>query len=316
MWKQFSQLQDSSLLCLKSSLPDLVLNSKAGNTILRYAYGWNRWKSWAKSKIAVVYLPAQPICVGLYLRHLLETARSVSPIDTAIYSIRWAHSLAGLSSPTDHPFVKATYDGCKRLLAKPRQPKEAVQPHMLERLTERHGHTGSSPGDLRLLFIVLVGYSGFLRISELLSMKTNHIQIMPEGMSVFLPTRKNDQFRAGYTIHIARTGKPTCPVVITERLLEALPGDRNDCLPVVRRLKRVRGLQTFHESRGISYNTAKDLLKRKLGVFFDDLRHLGMHSLRRGDFRPGMRELIGHRLADSWGMEMRGVKEQIYQTFS
>ena len=77
------------------------------------------------------------------------------------YSIRWAHSLAGLSSPTDHPFVKATYDGCKRLLAKPRQPKEPVQPHMLERLNERHGHTGSSPGDLRLLFIVLVGYSGF-----------------------------------------------------------------------------------------------------------------------------------------------------------
>ena len=155
---------------------------------------------------------------------------------------------------------------------------------MLERLTERHGHTGSTPGDLRLLFIVLVGYSGFLRISELLSMKTNHIQIMPEGMSVFLPKRKNDQFRAGNTIHIARTGKPTCPVAITERLLEALPGDRNGCLPVVRRLKRVRGLQTFHELRGISYTTAKDLLKRKLGVFFDDLRHLGTHSLRSGGF--------------------------------
>ena len=226
----FSQLQDPSLLCLKWSLPDLVLNSKAGNTILRYVYGWNRWKSWAKSKIAVVYLPAQPICVGLYLRDLLETARSVSPIDTAIYSIRWAYSLAGLSSPT----YRSSF--CESNV------KEPVQPHMLERLTERHGHTGSSPADLRLLFIVLVCYSGLLRISELLSMKTNHIPIMPEGMSVFLLTCKNDQFRARNTIHIARTGKSTCPVVITERLLEALPGDRNRCLPVVRRLKCVRGL--------------------------------------------------------------------------
>ena len=87
-------------------------------------------------------------------------------------------------------------------------------------------------------------------------------------------TRKNDQFRAGNTIHIARTRKLTCPVVITERLLEALLGDRNGGLPVVRRLKCIRGLQTFHESRGISYATTKDLLKRKLGVLFDDLRHL------------------------------------------
>ena len=123
-------------------------------------------------------------------------------------------------------------------------------------------------------------------------MKTNHVQITPEGMLVFLPTRKNDQFRAGNTIHIARTGKPTCPVAITERLLEALPGDRNRCLPVVRRLKCVRGLQTFHESRGISYTTAKDLIKRKLGVFFDDLRHLGTHSFRSGGISdPGCANL-------------------------
>ena len=31
-------------------------------------------------------------------------------------------------------------------------------------------------------------WTGFLRISEVLSMKINHIQIMPEGMSIFLPT--------------------------------------------------------------------------------------------------------------------------------
>ena len=217
MWEQFSQLQDPSLLCLKSSLPDLVLhsNSKAEKTILRNAYGWNRWKIWARSKIGVVYLPAQPICVALYLRDLLQTAKSPSPIDTAIYSIRWAHSLAGLSSTDDLPIIL--------LLAKPRQPKEPLQPHMLEQLTESHGYTGATPADLRLLFIVLVGYAGYLRISEVLSMKINHIQIMPEGMSIFLPTRKNDQFRAGSTIHIARTGRSTCPVVITERLLEALP---------------------------------------------------------------------------------------------
>ena len=54
------------------------------------------------------------------------------------------------------------------------------------------------------------------------------------------------------------------------------------CHPVVRRLKYARGVQSFHESRGISYTTAKDIIKDKLGVFFDDLSKLGTHSLRSG----------------------------------
>ena len=42
------------------------------------------------------------------------------------------------------------------------------------------------------------------------------------------------------------------------------------------------GGRSFHESRGISYTTAKDIMKKKLGIFFDDLRKLRTHSLRSG----------------------------------
>ena len=167
-----------------------------------------RWKTWCKSKIGVTYIPAQPMFVVLYLRHLLNLAKTISPIHTAVYSIRWGHSLAGLPSPTEHPLVQSTYEGCKRILARPRAPKDPVQPHMLEKLIQKHGHDTAS---LRLLFVVLMGYSGFLRISEILSIQVRHIHLMPEGMSVFLPERKNDQFRAGNTIYIAKTNKSTCP---------------------------------------------------------------------------------------------------------
>ena len=46
---------------------------------------------------------------------------------------------------------------------------------MLEKLIQKHGHNTASPADLRLLFIILVGYSGFLRISEILSIQVRHI---------------------------------------------------------------------------------------------------------------------------------------------
>ena len=267
---------------LASSLSRVVLNAKAPNTTVRYAYGWNRWKIWSKSNIGVPYLPAPPMFVALYLRHLLDSAKTTSPIDTAVHSIRWGHTLAGLSSPTEHPLVQPTYDGCKRILARPRKPKDPVQPYMLEQLIQKHGHNTASPADLRLLFLVLVGYSGFLRIGEILSIQVKHIRIVAEGMSIFLPKRKNDQFRAGNTIHVAKTNKATCPVSISERLLQMLPNNRDSCYPVVRRLQNKKGVQTFHQTRGISYTTARDIIKENLGVFFEDLRKLGTHSLRSG----------------------------------
>ena len=126
VWKDVSHIQDPSLVSLASSLPRVVLNAKARNTTVRYAYGWNRWKTWYKSQIVVTYIPAhQPMFVALYLRHLLNSAKTISPIDTAVYSIRWGHSLAGLPSPTEHPLVQSTYEGCKRILARPRASTRA-----------------------------------------------------------------------------------------------------------------------------------------------------------------------------------------------
>ena len=45
-------------------------------------------------------------------------------------------------------------------------------------------------------------------------------------------------------------------------------------------------------SRGISYTTARDMIKENLGVFYEDLRKLGTHSLRSGGASdPGCHDL-------------------------
>ena len=38
--------------------------------------------------------------------------------------------------------------------------------------------------------------------------------------SVYLPQRKNDQYQEGHTAFLARTGKVTCLVAVTERLIK------------------------------------------------------------------------------------------------
>lgn len=146
-------------------------------------------------------------------------------MDSVFHSIAWVHRLAGLqSSPTDHPLVKGTMEGAKRMLARPTKRKEILSIEVVERITDAYS-CNVSLAVIRFLFILLVGYAGFFGIDEILSLRLIDISIFIDHMSVFIPKRKNDQFREGHMSLIARSNKPTCPVCITEKILEQLPAN-------------------------------------------------------------------------------------------
>ncbi len=93
---------------------------------------------------------------------------------------------------------------------------------------------------LRTLFVVLVGYAGFLRISELLQLQVRHLTINADHMILLLPKRKNDQFRKGHTVYIAWSNKKTCPVAIAELLVHKLGDEPNSPYPLVRRIQHTK----------------------------------------------------------------------------
>ena len=66
---------------------------------------------------------------------------------------------------------------------------------------------------------------------------------------------KNDQIREGHISVIARSGKLTCLVSVTERLVSLLPGPRNPRCSLIRRIVKSKVGEHFHESTGISYST-------------------------------------------------------------
>jgi hypothetical protein len=68
----------------------------------------------------------------------------------------------------------------------------------------------------------------------------------------------------------------------------------------------------MHESRGISYTTAKDIIKKNLGIFFDDLRKLGTHSIRSGGASdPGCSHFRFILAGPRW-MEMCSIEKQVH----
>ncbi|CAH3108317.1 unnamed protein product, partial [Porites lobata] len=124
------KLSDPELSIQVPHLLDLVLASNAPSTTSKYSYGWARWRRWTQSKQGVSFMPAHPLCIALYLLELTEDAlqknSGCSAIDSALYGIRWAHKIAGLASPTEHPTVIAAAEGARRKLSKPVQPKQPL----------------------------------------------------------------------------------------------------------------------------------------------------------------------------------------------
>ena len=97
-----------------------------------------------------------------------------------------------------------------------------------------------------------------MRMDEILSVRCIDISFGETFMTILVPKRKNDQHREGHKVDVAFSGKISCPVLITKRLLSILPNSEGSCAPIVRRIIANRKGNKFHPSLGISYTTAKD----------------------------------------------------------
>ncbi|CAH3117595.1 unnamed protein product, partial [Porites lobata] len=96
LWQEV--FKDPDLQSLSARLQTTILSARAPATVSMYDRAFRRWKEFALSKHELSYLPANPMHVAVYLQYVLESTRSSSSVDTAFYSIKWAHESAGLAA--------------------------------------------------------------------------------------------------------------------------------------------------------------------------------------------------------------------------
>ena len=99
-----------------------------------YERAFNSWKDFALSKRELSCFPTKPIHVAVYLQHVLESTRSRSSVDSAFYSVKWAHESAGLTSPTDNTLVIRVREAANRILGAERRNRR--KPITIESLKE------------------------------------------------------------------------------------------------------------------------------------------------------------------------------------
>ena len=280
VWRLIRELEDPELTRLAKALPITVLRSRAASSTRKYLGAFRRWKSWAADHKLPVF-PAQEHHVALYLQHLAESRESKAAAEEAVNALGWVHGLAGVSSPTETPFVRRTLEGIQRVLAKPVVKKEPVTADMLVELVADANKEGTL-SSIRLVTACLLSFAGFLRFNELVQLRPIDIEIRAEAAKLHIRHSKTDQLRKGDEVLLARTGSATCPVAMLERYMEAASIPQESGLFLFRPICKTKTGERLRSTGALSYSRLSELFKQKLSQLGYRAADFGLHSLRAG----------------------------------
>jgi site-specific recombinase XerD len=248
---------------------DLAKAEKAASTRKAYGTDFRLFKAYCDAK-GVSSLPASPETVAAYIAAEAQTAKP-STIGRRVAAIRYAHKLAGLETPTDAEGVKATMRGIRRTFGGARNKKApAVAAKML-------GMVAKAPeglAGLRDRALLLLGFAGAFRRSELVALDVADIEENETGLLVTLRRGKTDQEAIGRTIAIPR-GDVACPVKALRAWLEAAAIDAG---PIFRPIDKAGTVRTSRLTCRSVANFVKTYAAR---AGFDASTYSG-HSLRSG----------------------------------
>ena len=144
-------------------------------------------------------LPSTPEVIANFLASEAEV-KTPSTLSRRIAAIRYAHEAAGFESPTQSKLVSATLAGIRRIKGtKPKQKRAATVDKLYQLLAQINTKTLQGKRDKALL---ILGFAGAFRRSELADLKLEDIEFLPEGLRITITKSKTDQTGEGQVIAI------------------------------------------------------------------------------------------------------------------
>jgi len=213
-------------------LEDFAAQSQAENTIRAYAADLEDFRHWCK-KYDREWLPATPKTIGLYLGARADEL-SLATLERRLAAIASLHKEEGYESPAsvaEGPLRKIW----KGIVREKTRQQDGAPPLMVEDLRAiiehlpRYSSSDEGPsGELTLTALrdralLLVGWSGALRRSELVALTTEDVEFIEgEGVNVYVRQSKADQEGSGLVKGLPYgQNKLTCPVTALRQWLQA-----------------------------------------------------------------------------------------------
>lgn len=182
--------------------------ARAANTRRAYRADWADFTGWCQAHGRTA-LPAVPATVVLYLSDRAETLKT-GTLQRRLSAISQAHKAADLDTPTADRAVRRVMTGIRRQNGTAQQGKAPAITREIRAMVETLPLTLRGRRDRALL---LLGFAGAFRRSELVGLDVADVQTTDEGLVVHVRRSKTDQEGAGRTVGIPYGSRPaTCPV--------------------------------------------------------------------------------------------------------
>ena len=164
--------------------------SKANNTLRAYQSDFRDFSAFC-AKNGFSSIPTQPKIIALYITHLSKTSK-FSTLKRRIASISVIHKLKGHYLDTKHPVVMENLHGIKRSLGSRQKAKKPILINELKLIIKV-----IDKEKLRDKALILIGFSGGFRRSELVSIDYDDVEFVTEGVKILIKRSKTDQSGEG-----------------------------------------------------------------------------------------------------------------------
>ena len=195
-------------------------NSKAKNTLRAYQADFKDFSIFC-SKNGFSSIPTEPKILSLYLTHLSATSK-FSTLKRRIASISVVHKMKGHYLDTKHPIVMENLHGIRRAKGTKQLGKKPILINDLKSIINAIDEFNKiEKKKLRDKAILLVGFSGGFRRSELVEIDYNDVEFVSEGVKIFIKRSKTDQSGEGMIKAIPYfENKNFCPVVNLKKWID------------------------------------------------------------------------------------------------
>ena len=195
-------------------------NSKALNTLRAYQADFKDFSAFCY-KNGLSSMPTEPKILALYLTHLSSKSK-FSTLKRRIASISVIHKMKGHYLDTKHPIIMENLHGIKRAKGSNQKSKKPILINDLKSIINAIDQSNQSKKKkIRDKALILVGFSGGFRRSELVNINNDDVEFVNEGVKIFIKRSKTDQSGEGMTKAIPYfDNKLFCPVTNLKKWIE------------------------------------------------------------------------------------------------
>jgi site-specific recombinase XerD len=261
-------LQEETLLNLQSS--------KAKNTIRAYKSDFKDFSLFCVQN-GFKSLPSEPKVISLYLTHLSTNSSKMSTLKRRLVSIGVIHKVKGHYLDTKHPTIIENIMGIKRRKGSIQKGKKPILINDLKLIIKAiDDEPIEEIKKLRDKSIVLIGFSGGFRRSEIVSLDIEDLDFVSEGLKITIRKSKTDQFGEGSLKALPYfNNQEYCPVINLKKWIK-ISKIENGAL-----FRRFNKGSKLSEKRLTDQSVAL-LIKEYLKLAGIDNKNYSGHSLRSG----------------------------------